>query len=515
MADTQISNLTNGAPLIGTEDVPLQLGAANYRATTGDIALLALQETFEGALHVNAATTAALPASTYANGVAGVGATLTKNSGNYGTIDTVTAVVGRRYLIKNQASAIQNGVYELTAANVMTRTTDSDLNTEFDAQVVIVGGGSTNLRKVFSQTTALPVIGTSSIVYAQTAAASGIGAPVSLTRDQARAAVLASSFTPGRQYIITNAMAQVTGVTIDCKIWLIAESTNRLATRGTGLFKNSVMAAQMPMAMDYTLNVSGSDDFIAYLYQAAFNNAMYFKDNYKSIDKFYFDTGNMYNVTWLDAIATAIADTTITNSTFGYNANITISNTASCVYSDIGALAVLSLVNTSGIFKVSVGAGATLKLLGTQSLTDCKLGNGKTLDATSIDSAYSATGKVYDGDSSTFVITSTDSAAVNPVGASGEIEMVTFKWAGVLICDDNTKPIGLISNFGNDHKIKIAPTVPMIVDFVNNTGAGTCIVANTFLEVDPQTTIDAGDFMELDMYPPNAAYLAVTNFFIH
>lgn len=362
-----------------------------------------LGDVFEGAIVVDCATTAALPASTYNNGVAGVGATLTKNSGNYGTIDGVTAVIGRTYGIKDQASALQNGPYELTLANELTRLTTSDDSTEFDGQVMIVAGGTVNKRKIFSQTTALPTVGTDSIVYAQTAAAAGIGAPVSLTRDQARARVLAASFTPGRTYIVTNAMAQVTGVTIDCQIWLIAESTNRLATRGTGLFKNSVMAAQFPMAMDYQLGVAGTDDLIPYLYQAVFNNAMYFKQNYKSIDKFYFDTGNMENVLWNDAIATAIADTTITNSTFGYNANITISNTAVCTYSDIGASAVLSLVSTATITKVSIGAGATLSLDGSQTLTDCKIGNGKTLDATSIDSAYSATGKVYDGDMSTFV----------------------------------------------------------------------------------------------------------------
>jgi hypothetical protein len=210
--------------------------------------------------------------------------------------------------------------------------------------------------------------------------------PIPITRDDARLAVLGTAgakFNAGQMYVVNNAMAQVAGVTIDCQIWLIAETEHRLATRGTGLFKNSVMGAQMPMAMDYTLNVSGSDDFISYMYQSVFNNTLTFKDNYTSIDKFFLDTGNFYDNTWNDAIATALADTTISNSTFGYNANVSIADLAVFSQSDLGA-------------------GATLSLYGTQALFDCEIGAGETLNATSIDSAYTQTGKKLGGGVSTF-----------------------------------------------------------------------------------------------------------------
>jgi hypothetical protein len=60
------------------------------------------------------ATTSNLTA-TYANGTAGVGATLT-NSGTQValTIDGVALVVGNRVLVKDQATGFQNGIYTVT-----------------------------------------------------------------------------------------------------------------------------------------------------------------------------------------------------------------------------------------------------------------------------------------------------------------------------------------------------------------------------------------------------------------
>lgn len=61
------------------------------------------------------ATTAALPAGTYANGVAGVGATFTVTAhAALPAQDGVTPVVGDVILVKDQASGLQNGVWVLT-----------------------------------------------------------------------------------------------------------------------------------------------------------------------------------------------------------------------------------------------------------------------------------------------------------------------------------------------------------------------------------------------------------------
>ncbi len=81
---------------------------------------------------VSLATTAALPANTYANGASGVGATLTAVAPGVLTVDGVAAPSGIRVLIKNEAASANNGSYTVTVAGavgvayVLTRTTDFD-----------------------------------------------------------------------------------------------------------------------------------------------------------------------------------------------------------------------------------------------------------------------------------------------------------------------------------------------------------------------------------------------------
>jgi hypothetical protein len=83
---------------------------------------------------VVAATTTTLATATggtitYAqpNGVAnGVGATLT-TTGTFNLIDTANVqTVGTRILVKDQANAVQNGVYVWSNATVITRSSDTD-----------------------------------------------------------------------------------------------------------------------------------------------------------------------------------------------------------------------------------------------------------------------------------------------------------------------------------------------------------------------------------------------------
>lgn len=100
-----------------------------------------------------ATTTSNVYTATYANGTAGVGGTLT-NSGTLTafSIDGTTPVVGDRVLIKNQATASQNGIYTVTTVGngttawVLTRSTDADNHITGQVHAgmfVFVGGGST------------------------------------------------------------------------------------------------------------------------------------------------------------------------------------------------------------------------------------------------------------------------------------------------------------------------------------------------------------------------------------
>ena len=102
------------------------------------------------------ATTAALPANTYANGTLGVGATLTANANGALTVDTVLVAATNRVLVKDEAAPANNGVYTVTAAGtggtpyVLTRATDFDQAAAGEIAnnaYFFVSGGSTGGNK--------------------------------------------------------------------------------------------------------------------------------------------------------------------------------------------------------------------------------------------------------------------------------------------------------------------------------------------------------------------------------
>jgi hypothetical protein len=123
------------------------------------------------------ATTAALTA-TYSNGSSGVGATLT-NSGTQAaiSIDGVSLAANDRVLVKNQATAAQNGIYTVTTVGsgstnwVLTRATD--FNSASDTGVVegaftIIEEGTSNAGSLWIETGAGPfTIGTTAITFTQ------------------------------------------------------------------------------------------------------------------------------------------------------------------------------------------------------------------------------------------------------------------------------------------------------------------------------------------------------------
>jgi hypothetical protein len=136
---------------------------------------------------VRLATTAALPASTYDNGISGEGATLTADAnGALPAQDGVSVSLGNRILVKDQASAIENGIYEITQVGdagtpwILTRTGDADNSGSDATQVtrgmyVPVAEGSTNGSLGFILTSASSggdpagqlLLGTDSLNFAQ------------------------------------------------------------------------------------------------------------------------------------------------------------------------------------------------------------------------------------------------------------------------------------------------------------------------------------------------------------
>ena len=71
--------------------------------------------------------------------------TLATSFENGDTIDGVVLATGNRILIKDQASAVENGIYTVNASGAPTRSTDADDYSELFQAYVFVQGGSTNI----------------------------------------------------------------------------------------------------------------------------------------------------------------------------------------------------------------------------------------------------------------------------------------------------------------------------------------------------------------------------------
>lgn len=184
----------------GTGSLPTWSALTNVALTTGtistapsgvnDIVNKAYADSIANGINFHAAvqyaTTTALPSNTYSNGTGGVGATLTASANATLTIDGYTFVsgdVGKRILVKNEASTEDNGIYTLTQAGtgslpyILTRATDYDtsgsgLNEIDQGDYILVINGASNANTSWVQQTPLPItVGSTNITFLQFAAA--------------------------------------------------------------------------------------------------------------------------------------------------------------------------------------------------------------------------------------------------------------------------------------------------------------------------------------------------------
>jgi hypothetical protein len=165
-----------------------QITVSNLPSTDNQVATKAYVDGIAASINwhdfAQLATAAVLPNTpTYSNGTAGVGATLTASGNARLVVDGTNASVGNRVIVKNQASALQNGIYDVTAQGsvsapwVLTRAEDfnggSFYGTVNAGEAVYVGQGSTNVGQGFlvyttgSGTDGAHVIGTDSISFTQ------------------------------------------------------------------------------------------------------------------------------------------------------------------------------------------------------------------------------------------------------------------------------------------------------------------------------------------------------------
>lgn len=171
---------------------------------------------------VVAASTTALTV-TYANGSAGIGATLT-NAGAQTAIslDGVSPTAGQRVLIKDQASALQNGVYLVTTVGsgatnwVLTRTSDFDEPNEMTAGLQVdVVNGTVNATTVWILTASVAAVGTNSVTFVA-ASDAGYTASRALVTNSAGRAVVATTTATEIGYV--NGVTSAIQTQIDGKI---------------------------------------------------------------------------------------------------------------------------------------------------------------------------------------------------------------------------------------------------------------------------------------------------------
>lgn len=210
---------------------------------------------------VEAATTVNLTA-TYANGTAGVGATLT-NSGTQVAfaVDGYTASLNDRILVKNQTTQLQNGIYTVTNLGsgstnwVLTRSLDMDTPAEVPAATVLVEEGTVNADSGWVCTTQPPVtIGTTAITFVlfgtvnTYTAGSGLdlsGNVFSISTDNSLTANAGNS-TPSLvvRESVTGAITTVSdGIAVSVDNSTIAISGNQVIVKAGGITNTQVSAS--------------------------------------------------------------------------------------------------------------------------------------------------------------------------------------------------------------------------------------------------------------------------------
>jgi hypothetical protein len=202
---------------------------------------------------VRVATAAALPAYTYNNGTAGVGATITATAVGALVVDGQTLTVsGTRVLVKNEigdvsgANSAYNGIYTLSTvgdgstAFVLTRSLDMNVAAEFDGAFTFVSIGTVNADTGWVQTNEIATVGTTPVYWTQFSGAGEYTAGNGLTLTGTVFSVNVDEVTTtiSGDNVIVKASAQFTTPNIGAATGTSLSVTGTIAADGTATVGN-------------------------------------------------------------------------------------------------------------------------------------------------------------------------------------------------------------------------------------------------------------------------------------
>ncbi|CAB4125415.1 hypothetical protein UFOVP58_133 [uncultured Caudovirales phage] len=199
---------------------------------------------------VKAATTGTLTSLTgsgtvtYANGTAGVGATLTLGTALTQLDTSYTLVPGDRILVKNEATTANNGIYIYTSSTVLTRASDFDTTAEIGGgDFIFVTSGTTLGGTGWVNTTKSVTIGTTPVTFSQFSGAGTYLAGTGLTLTGSTFSITNTAVTPASYGVAAsvpqftvNAQGQITlaaNVAIAIAASQVTSGTLAIAQGGT------------------------------------------------------------------------------------------------------------------------------------------------------------------------------------------------------------------------------------------------------------------------------------------